>query len=642
MKSEIVEQLGQVDLLLPSLIAEGLAANDRVKLRLSVLQAAARRAREPNGPRFDLAGECRAAGIDHVALETLVNRASLSAGERVSAPGLGSLGSAIWDDMAAMIRAVKAGDAAQADQALTRLSAIQKAAPFGAGDDIALDHVTRLTALSEGEGDTLHRLIMDLHRALNRLAAAHAEESVAGAHAYALLPQDRPAVEAFMRGVHATEKLKFGHPGLATMATRSGGRLTIQNDIGETDAHVVVIAVSADTVTVTYTDVHLARAKFFTGLFRDFAVEWSGLERKSASGLGDDGVFYLVSGRLNFDADSNRDDFLESVGASLVFLIDWNKARKVLAEWISKSDAIRVLAWAARHRIGHRAFLELGGRDFVAAAVHHATPARIGFGERLDRVLGRDAAVDFLKAVLRIATEALLQGSSLRLARDRVEAALVAHLERVDRTLLAIGIRQAGLARDIAAGIAHFIAERRARRGFDCARLTERARRIEEKADRIAIDARGEIARLDAGRGVEGLINQMENAIDELEQAAFVASLVPTEVTSDLLDSLSDLCAATVAGAEAAAAGLAAAAEVPDGHRVDTEDALAAVGRLIDAEHQGDAAERAVTAKVLTGEFDLRTALSILELTRALERATDRLAAFGHLLREHVLADLSA
>ena len=89
---------------------------------------------------------------------------------------------------------------------------------------------------------------------------------------HALLPEDRPAVEAFMRGVDATKKLKFGHPGLATTATRAGGRLTIQNDIGETDAHVVVIAVETDAVTVTYTDVHLARAKFFTGLFRNFAV----------------------------------------------------------------------------------------------------------------------------------------------------------------------------------------------------------------------------------------------------------------------------------------------------------------------------------------------------------------------------------
>ena len=642
MKSEIIEQLGQFDLLLPSLIAEGLAANDRVKARLSVLQAAAHRAREPMGARFDLAGECRAAGIDDMALETLVNRAAISVGERISAPGLGNLGVAIWDDVATMTRAVKAGDPAQAEQAVERLAAIQASVSFGSSDDIALTEIAKLTGLSKGGGDSLHRLVMDLHKALNRLAAAHAEEVLAGAHAYALRPEDRPAVEAFMRGVEATEKLRFGHPGLATTATRAGGRLTIQNDIGETDAHVVIVAVESDAATVTYTDVHLARAKFFTGLFRNFPVQWSGLERKSAAGLADNGAFYLVTGRCPFDSNIRRNAFLETVGASLVFLIDWNKARKVLREWVSNADAVRILEWAARHRVGHRGLLQLGGAELVASAVHHAAPSRIGFGERLDRALGRDAAVDFLKTVLRVSAEALLQGSSVRLARDRVEAALVAHLQRVDRALLAVMIRQAGLAREIAAGLARFIAERQAHRSFDCAALAERAQRIEEKADRIAIEARGEIARLDANRGIERLINQMENAIDELEQAAFVASLIPGEVAAELLEPLAELCAATVSGTEAAAVGIAAAAEVPDGHRVDTEDSLAAVGRLIDTEHRADAAERMATAKILTGEFNLKTALSVLELARALERSTDRLAAFGHLLREHVLAELSA
>ena len=40
MKSEIIEQLRQPMTLLPSLIAEGLAANDQGKVRLGVVQTA--------------------------------------------------------------------------------------------------------------------------------------------------------------------------------------------------------------------------------------------------------------------------------------------------------------------------------------------------------------------------------------------------------------------------------------------------------------------------------------------------------------------------------------------------------------------------------------------------------------------------
>jgi uncharacterized protein Yka (UPF0111/DUF47 family) len=638
MKSHIIEQLGQTEILLPTLIAEGLAANNRAKARLSVLQATAQHARDPRGARFDLAEECRGVGLDQAAMEKLVAGASLVAGERVAAPGLGALGAAIMDDVAAMARAVKAGDGTQGELALRRLAVIEGTLP--PGDTLELAEIGRLAGIDGA--DSLHRLVMDLHKDLNRLSAAHAEDVLAGAHVFGLADEDRSAVEAFMRGVEQTRKLKFDHPGLATIATRAGARLTIQNDIGETDAHVVVIAVEPGVVTVTYTDVHRPRATFFTSLLRDFAVDWSGLDRRSAAGLGDGGVFYLVTGRYPAADPRGRDAFLEAVGASLVFLIDWNKARKLLRRWLGKSGAIAILDWAARQRVGHRAFLELGGAELVASAVHQAAPARIGFGDRLDQALGRDAGVDFLKTVLRACTEALLAGSSIRLVRDRIEADLVRHLERVESTLLAIVVRQAGLAREIAAGLSDLIAERQACRPFDGEALAARARHIEQKADKIAIEARGEVRRFGADAVIGHAINAAEDVIDELEQAAFISSLMPADLPVELLAPLSVLAGAALTGTEAAASGAAATADVPDGQRADSEDALAAIARITDIEHKADEAERDLTATVLRGDFELKAALSALELARTLERATDRMAAFGQVLHRHILAALSA
>ncbi|HEY4736290.1 MAG TPA: hypothetical protein VIH63_02730, partial [Xanthobacteraceae bacterium] len=109
----------------------------------------------------------------------------------------------------------------------------------------------------------------------------------------------------------------------------------------------------------------------------------------------------------------------------------------------------------------------------------------------------------------------------------------------------------------------------------------------------------------------------------------------------ELIDSLNELCAAVVSSTEAAAAGTAAAADVPHGHRVDSEDALASINRLIEAEHAADDAERKVTTTILIRQNDLKTAMSAIELARALERASDRLAGFGHALHEHVLVDLA-
>ncbi|THD45641.1 MAG: hypothetical protein E8A46_28475, partial [Bradyrhizobium sp.] len=334
--------------------------------------------------------------------------------------------------------------------------------------------------------------------------------------------------------------------------------------------------------------------------------------------------------------------FLAALGAALVFLIDWNKARKLLRSWVAKEDAARILDWAARQHLGHRAFLELGGNELIGAAVRNAAPSRIGFGERLDQALGRNAAVDFLKTAMRVSTEALSAGRSVRLVRDQIEADLVRRLERVDSALLAIVLRQVGLAHDITAAIAHHIAALRAGRPNDGKRLAARASLIERKADRIALEARMEAARLNAGPIIEQLVDRVEESVDELEQAAFIGSLAPAGIDPALLSTLAELCAVATAATEAAASGLAAAVEVPEGRRADSEDALNAVIRLIDAEHTADARERDVTARVFAGDFDVATSLSVIELARAIERATDRLAGFGHLLRRHIMADLSA
>jgi uncharacterized protein Yka (UPF0111/DUF47 family) len=356
--------------------------------------------------------------------------------------------------------------------------------------------------------------------------------------------------------------------------------------------------------------------------------------------LNEESAFFLVTGLHESARSEDRDAYLTALGASLVFLIDWNKTRKLLRNWVSKEDAVHILEWAARHRIGHRGFLELGGEELLGAAVRNAAPTRIGFGERLDHVLGREAAMDFLKDALRISTEALLARQSSKLARDRIGAELVRHLDRVDGMLLATVLRQIGLAHDIAVAILCHVSDENPN-ASSARLLAERASRIEQKADRIAIEARSEITRLNARPVIADLVDRVEEAVDELEQAAFIASLMPglTEPTAKSI--LVALSSVAVTATEVAASGLAAAAEVQEGRRVDSEDALAAVARLIDAEHDADAKERDITARILAGKFDVAVSLSVLELARAVERSTDRLAGFGHLLRRYVMSDLS-
>jgi len=272
MKSRIVEQLGQAEILQPGLVAEGLRANDRAKVRLSALQAAAEHALDPRAPAPDLAPECRRAGVDTVATRTLVSGAHVTPTGVIEAPGLAKLGEALLADVAAMIKAVTAGEADSGKAADARLTAMRSGLGLGE-DSIAPSAIAKMTAVESGERDSLHRLVMDLHKALNRLAAQCAEEVVAGAHAHGLHPEDKRAVEAFMRGLKRTRGLKFNHPGLDTIAMRTDAHLVIQNDIGTTDAHVLLVGIEGLIVTITHTDVHEARAKFFVDQLDKFELE---------------------------------------------------------------------------------------------------------------------------------------------------------------------------------------------------------------------------------------------------------------------------------------------------------------------------------------------------------------------------------
>ncbi len=62
-KLAIIEQIGERGLLLPEFIARGLAANDRLKYYLALLQAAQARAQAPQQPAANLRVQREASGV---------------------------------------------------------------------------------------------------------------------------------------------------------------------------------------------------------------------------------------------------------------------------------------------------------------------------------------------------------------------------------------------------------------------------------------------------------------------------------------------------------------------------------------------------------------------------------------------------
>ena len=247
---------------------------------------------------------------------------------------------------------------------------------------------------------------MDLHKALNRLAAGLSTDRIDGAHCWQLAgdDSDRPRIAAFMRGLNRTAPLKFDHPGLDTAATRDGDKLLIQNDIGTNDAHVLVIqvdtAAAPQVITLTYSDLHRQRFAFFQRLLAEVGAHWGQAEQRTTQGLNQGDAYHVGTARFEAHDEAELAQQLEGIGERIVFLIDWNRARKRLLHFVSREGAVAVLEASTRARAGHMAWLNAGAERLIWDAMAAQGPSQFRLGDRLDQVLGEAEARDFLAGVL--------------------------------------------------------------------------------------------------------------------------------------------------------------------------------------------------------------------------------------------------
>jgi uncharacterized protein Yka (UPF0111/DUF47 family) len=646
-KTQVIDELGEQALLLPRRLDEALAANDRVKYCFALLQAAEAHALDPDHDAPDLAPERHAAGVDDAALDGVVAGSRRVDDNVILIPEASRIFNRIHDEIEAMLLPLDPAQikaSAEGPDFAARLAALVAALPDFEGDRVPVGTVAATTTGDRKRGDSLHILVMDLHRALNALQGELAVETVAGAKAYGLAPEDRPLVTAFMNGLAQTAPLKFDHPGLGTMATRSGGRLVIQNDIGTTDAHVLVLHVEGLATTLTYTDVHAQRAAFFRGLFKPYGVRWDDTRARRSESLAAGAEFVFCLGRFDAKDDDELKRYLAFLGSRIVFLIDWNRARKRLHNFVKDDEAVAVLKWAAEHNYGHRAFLKLGGERMLFDAIESAQPAGLRYGQHLYEALGADPAVHFLKAVLRISAEGLLAGRSERLIRDEIRAELARSFISAQEGLLALAGDHAAVIFELADAVRE---ELRDFQIVDRARLDHiamRSRKWEQEADTLVTRMRSLISRTHQPDIYLSLLREADDAADSFEEIAFLATLVLRDsVEEAVLKPIRILADLLVDGTQAYVRCLAAAGHVHrDGAREDLQDFLEAVDELVTIEHKTDDADRAVTATLVQHATDFRQLHVLSLISHSLEEAADALSRSALMLRDHMLNSVMA
>lgn len=644
-KADVVAALGQSKLLLPARIKAALAANDRIKFGLTALQAAASHAADSTVPPLDLRHDYDAAHMDAPWMLTIQDKAWRENGT-LHLEHLSRLAERFSDDLGQMARPLEdSGDETHRAQMERVTHWRQWLGELNAGT-LDAAQLAALTSGRRGADDTFHILVMDLHKSLNHLSAQMSDETVAGAHVWQIDDSDRQRIAAFMRGLNRTKKLKFDHPGLDTAATRDGDILLIQNDIGTNDVHVLVVKVEGLVITLTYSDLHERRFAFFRDLLAGIGAQWSdiGTRRNAGLNFGDD---YIVGNARFICADTRElDTALDKLGARIVFLIDWNRARKRLNRLVSKSLAVDVLTQAAQRESGHMGWLLAGAEELVFDAMEALSPDHFHMGDQLDTVLGEDEASEFLVDTLSIAAEAMLAGQTKSLIADQVRLLLSRHVNR-HRDEFSLLAEHAAYCHALAEGVRDALAYGHETDLAVAEKLAERAKAWERKADHLVIRLR-EQAEVNPRRlPFLRLIECADDAADALEEATFLLSLIAENHhqgwNDDLRAVLRRLADKVLEAAQDHVKAIAVARTLTEASLAqDHDEFLGVCWRVVNAERLCDALTRDTRRLFARHVSDAASLTLGTDFAGALEATTDALLKTGYAMRAIVFTRVGA
>ncbi len=633
MKKSILKELDEEEFLLPEQVNAALAANDRIKYYFTLLQTARSRALHPDSEYPGLKIERETAGVENELLDNVVREAEDLGTGTYRIPYAGEILSSIKACMQEMSLPILAGgEPHHFDKRLTKLL---EGWPDGGEEILSEQFLQRITSGDRKSGDSLHILVMDIHRALNSMQGELSQENIDGAMGYLLEEGGRVLVRAFMAGVTRTAPLKFDHPGLGTTATRMGSKLVIQNDIGLTDAHMLVVNIDGTTASVVHTDIHLVRLKFFQSLFDTWDMKWEDTHSKHVSDRFEKEVYHLLTGRYTARDFRDLEAFLTHLGSRIVFLIDWNRARKRLGNFLPNKDSIAVLKWAADNEVGHIAFFNLGGERIIYDALLMTAPC----AEPLHQILGREKCIEYFKWVLRKAATGLLAGNSRYLIRDEIKVELLGNFGSVYEDLMGMCEDHASLIIEAATTVNDSLLQRD---GDFTARSAQKVRIWEDRADELVSKIRTLSRSIEEASFFAALINASDDALDHLEEASFFTTLILPDARSREVHA--DLCTIAEIAQRCSQEFLKAiisAREVHKSHsREEIQDFLMASDSIIGMEKECNEARRKTVQRILREGADDKEFLVYFELARSIGASANSLIKAEGIMHDNILENI--
>jgi len=424
MKTKIIEKIGEYNLLLPFLVQKALIAGDQSRYYLNLLTTAIDHADNPDIKKDSLIDLRIRTGIVSDIFDTVVFGSTISPEGIYQIPYFDKIITGLSNAILDMVSPFRPETFCSCPQLFKRAQSLLLV--FSESDSQITQDDGRINVLHEDyDGENFIRLIREIEEMLIPLQEKMTPEEVYGATTYLVEPEDMFLIRSFMIGLNRTELLRFDHPGLGTSVIRAGNSLLIQNEIGMTDANILILQITGLHVTIRYTDVHINRLSFFQRLMDPYPVLWGELlSRNNMKGEHSE-LLHLSTGFFSARSGEDLLMFISHLSSQIVFLIEWNRARKALKPFLFGSDVLKVLHKAVKREVGHRAFLILGGERLIYDALEDSSEISLKYGEILSDVLGSDYAIEFCISVLEISTQYMRQTLPRSYIRDDIRAELM-------------------------------------------------------------------------------------------------------------------------------------------------------------------------------------------------------------------------
>src|SRR5208337_4000843 len=133
---------------------------------------------EPGRQAPSMERERRSVGLTEPMFNATISGARRIDAETFLAPGAEALAAGIASELKAMMGPIEVAEPEIAASLRARLDATLRALPDFKGDRVAHRQVAALASARRGGDDSLHLLVMDLHKVLNQVAAATAVEEI--------------------------------------------------------------------------------------------------------------------------------------------------------------------------------------------------------------------------------------------------------------------------------------------------------------------------------------------------------------------------------------------------------------------------------------------------------------------------------